>query len=163
MVVAAARLKKPRLSSVCCLGPARISSFLFFAGRPSRNIPSSGVVVGSFLLRDDGWREVSAGERPEVRSARLVGIGEERVRVDAHFDIATIEGVRDARVAQSSYCARDVVTRWRQTEMRVASCEPVLLQRCSLKLAFSLASKERWSFETAGSHWAGGALAAIII
>lgn len=100
------------------------------------------MVVGSFLLRDDGWREVSAGERPEVRSARLVGIGEERVRVDAHFDIATIEEVRGARFAQSSYCARDVVTRWRQTEMRVASCEPVLLQRCSLKLAFNL---ERWT------------------
>ena len=51
------------------------------------------------MLRDDGWREVSAGERPEVRSARLVGIGEERVRVDAQFDIATIEEVRSARVA----------------------------------------------------------------
>lgn len=40
--MAAARLKKPRLSSVCCLGPARISSLLFFAGRSSRNMPSSG-------------------------------------------------------------------------------------------------------------------------
>lgn len=120
------------------------------------------MVVGDFLLRDEGWGEVSAGaKRPEVRSgARLVGIGEERLRVDAHFDIATIEEGRVARVAQSSYCARDVVTRWRQTERRVTSC--VLFKHCSLELPFNLASKERWSFETAGSHWAGGALAAII-
>lgn len=83
--------------------------------------------MGSFLLRDEGWSEVSAGaKRPEVRSgARLVGIGEERLRVDAHFDIATIEEGTVARVAQLSYCARDVVTRWRQTEMRFASCVPV--------------------------------------
>ena len=102
------------------------------------------MVVGDFLLRDEGWGEVSAGAmRPEVRSgARLVGIGEERLRVDAHFDIATIEEGRVARVAQSSYCARDVVTRWRQTECELlpASRSPVV--DAPWKLAYNLAKRD---------------------
>jgi hypothetical protein len=76
------------VSSVCCLGPARISSFLFFAGLPSRNIPSSGV-VSCCSLRVVRWGEVSAGaKRPEVRSARRKGI--EVLHGYAHFDIAII-------------------------------------------------------------------------
>jgi hypothetical protein len=83
----------------------------------------------------------------------MASIGEEILREDAHFDIATIG---DGRVAQSSYCARDVVTRWRQTEMRLAFCAPVSLKHCSLK------REGEMELETAGSDWAEGALATIL-
>ena len=121
------------------------------------------MVVGDFLLRDEGWGEVSAGAmRPEVRSgARLVGIGEERLRVDAHFDIATIEEGMGrescAVVLLREGCRHALAT----NGVRVTSCEPVASRRCSLEACIQF-GEERWSFETAGSHWAGGALAAIL-
>jgi len=86
-------------------------------------------------LRDDGWREVSAGaKRPEVRSARR-DIGEEdRLRVDDHFDIATIEDGRCAGVAQLSlWCEGYYHALATNGDASVASCVPASF---SLKLAF---------------------------
>jgi hypothetical protein len=103
------------------------------------------------------------GEKSRRQSARwiarrvaMASIGEERLREGAHFDIANIEGGRDVRVAQWPYCAKDVVTRWRQTEMRLAFCAPVSSKHCSLK------REGEMELETAGSDWAEGALATIM-
>jgi hypothetical protein len=71
------------------------------------------------------------------------------VREDAHFDIATIGDERCADVARWSSCAwgfcHALATDGDDASCFVASCLPVSLESCSLKLALE-------SFETAGSE-----------
>lgn len=108
----------------------------------------------------DGVKSRRQRARGFAQRVAKASIGEERLREDAHFDIATIGGGGARELRNNGPTARGILARvGDKRRCDVASCVPALLKHCSPKLAVDL-EKETWSFETAGSSRALG-LAAI--
>lgn len=90
-------------------------------------------------MRPDAVKSRRLAQSAREFFARRVAKASRRGRLaGAHCDIIAIGCAREMR--------DDLVTRWRRTELRIASSVLSLFEPCSLKLAFNLAKD---SFETA--------------